>query len=166
MRVVLSDTSPLHYLVLIGEAGVLASLYGRVLIPLSVATELNQPRTPVVVREWISHPPEWIDIVSVGAKPGAPVLADLDAGERDAILLALEVNADLILIDERDGVREAIRLGLVVTGTLGVLDRAAKRKLLDLPAAVARLRATNFRVHAALLDRLLEEDAHRQRDNG
>ena len=97
-----------------------------------------------------------------GTKHGALALADLDEGERDAILLALELKADLTLIDERDGVREAIRLGLEVTGTLGVLDRAAERKLLNLPIAVARLRATNFRVHAALLDRLLEEDARRK----
>ncbi len=123
---------------MIGEADVLARLYGRVLIPASVARELNQAQTPSVVREWISHSPEWIEIVSGGAKASAAALAGLDEGERDAILLALEVKADLILIDERDGVSEALRLGLVVTGTLGVLDRAAEKKLLDLPTAVKR----------------------------
>jgi len=50
MRVVISDTSPIHYLVLIGEADVLASLYGRVLLPSSVASELNQSQTPDLVR--------------------------------------------------------------------------------------------------------------------
>ena len=108
MRVVLSDTSPLHYLTLIGDVGVLANLYGRILIPVSVTRELNQARTPNLVREWISHPPKWIEIVVGGTKHGALALADLDEGERDAILLALELKADLTLIDERDGVREAI----------------------------------------------------------
>jgi predicted nucleic acid-binding protein len=45
----------------------------------------------------------------------------------DAILLALHLKADLVIMDEREGVQEARRLGLTVTGTLGVLDRAAER---------------------------------------
>ena len=65
MRVVLSDTSPIRYLVLIGEAEVLPKLYGRVLIPSSVAAELNQRRTPEKVKDWISRPPDWIEIVQV-----------------------------------------------------------------------------------------------------
>ena len=68
------------------------------------------------------------------------LLADLDPGEHDAILLALQVKADLVIMDEREGVEEARRLGLIVTGTLGVLDRAAERGLIDLPSAVASLR--------------------------
>jgi predicted nucleic acid-binding protein len=62
MRVVLSDTSPLRYLVLIGESEVLHALYDRVLIPESVADELNQPHTPDIVRQWISQPPAWVQI--------------------------------------------------------------------------------------------------------
>jgi predicted nucleic acid-binding protein len=68
-------------------------------------------------------------------------------------------------MDEREGVEEAVRLGLVVTGTRGVLDRAAEKELLDLPAVLARLRATNFRVSPALLDRLLADDARRKRSS-
>ena len=65
-------------------------------------------------------------------------------------------------MDEREGVEEAVRLGLKVTGTLGVLDRAAEKELLDLTAVFARLRAANFRVTPTLLDRLLAEDARRK----
>ena len=97
--------------------------------------------------------------------PDPQILPHLDRGERDAILLALEIKADLLLMDEREGVEEAVRLGLVVTGTLGVLDRAAEKELLDLPAVLARLRATNFRVSPALLDRLLADDARRERSS-
>jgi predicted nucleic acid-binding protein len=85
----------------------------------------------------------------------------LDRGEHDALLLALETKADLVLMDERDGVEEAARLGLTVTGTLGVLDRAAEKELVDLPSALNRLRATNFRASPALLEELLA--AHRIR---
>jgi len=58
-------------------------------------------------------------------------------------------------MDEREGVEEARRLGLVVTGTLGVLDRAAERGLIELAPAIARLRQTNFRIDPGVLDRLL-----------
>jgi predicted nucleic acid-binding protein len=89
-------------------------------------------------------------------------LPHLDVGERDAILLALEIKADLVLMDEREGVEEATRLGFTVTGTLGVLDRAAEKGWLDLPDVLRRLRATNFRVSPTLLDRLLAVDARRK----
>jgi predicted nucleic acid-binding protein len=72
--------------------------------------------------------------------------ADLDAGERDAILLALELKADELIIDDMDGRREAERRKLHVVGTLGVLKLAAKHGMLDLEDALARLRTTNFHV--------------------
>lgn len=104
MRVVVADTSPLRYLVLIAEAGVLGQLYERVLVPNSVAIELNQSRTPAIVREWILSPPPFIEIVPVRSAT-ASIIADLDEGERDAISLALELRADLVLMDDREGVR-------------------------------------------------------------
>ena len=162
MRVVLSDTSPIRYLVLIGESELLPTLYGRVLVPKSVAEELNQPRTPETVRQWISQPPDWLEIVPPSQQFDPHALPHLDVGERDAILLALEIKADLVLMDEREGVEEATRLGLTVTGTLGVLDRAAEKGLLDLPDVLSRLRVTNFRVSPTLLDRLLADDARRK----
>src|ERR1017187_4379482 len=63
MRVVLSDTSPIRYLVQIDASEVLGALYGRVLVPESVAGELSQPRTPEAVKRWISQPPAWLEIV-------------------------------------------------------------------------------------------------------
>jgi predicted nucleic acid-binding protein len=163
MRVVLSDTSPLHYLVLIGESDVLRALYGRILIPRSVADELDQPNTPNIVRQWISQPPAWLEIVPTPHNADPLVLTFLDRGERDAILLALELKADLLLMDDREGVEEAVRLGLVVTGTLGVLDRAADKGLLDLADAFRRLRTTNFRASPTLLDRILADNDQRKR---
>ena len=66
-------------------------------------------------------------------------------------------------MDDREGVEEARRLGLSVTGTLGILDRASERGLIELAAAVAKLRETNFRVNPVLLDRLLETDVRRRK---
>jgi predicted nucleic acid-binding protein len=84
-----------------------------------------------------------LEIHPVGHAPDA-ALAHLDPGEQEAILLAEELRADLLLMDDQEGRQEAERRALRVTGTLGVLERAAERGLLDLPAVLARLQATNF----------------------
>ena len=164
-RIVVSDTTSIHYLVLIAETELLPTLYGEVLIPESVALELQQPHTPELIRCWMERPPTWLQIISLAVLPSVAMSLDLDRGERDAIRLALHYDADLVLMDERDGVEEARRLGLTVTGTLGVLDRAAERGLIDLAPAFARLRQTNFRVNPALMERLLAADAQRRTNN-
>ena len=110
--------------------------------------------------------PSWLQVVPLTAQPASVSLPHLDPGEHDAILLALHLKADLVLMDERDGVEEARRLGLRVTGTLGVLDRAAERGFIELAPAITRLRHTNFRVDPALLDRLLAADASRRTKTG
>jgi predicted nucleic acid-binding protein len=161
MIVVVADTSPLRYLVLIGEASLLRWLYGRVLIPRSVAAELSRPQTPAAARQWIAQPPDWIEIVDVPHP--TPALADLDPGERDAISLALERKAHLVLMDDREGVEEANRHGLTTTGTLGVLDRGAGKGFVNLPAALSKLRETNFRASPALMDMLLEQHHGREK---
>ena len=78
-------------------------------------------------------------------------------GERAAIHLAAFLKADLLLMVDRRGVRAALRQRLRVTGTLGVLDLAARRGLTDFGQAVGRLQQTNFRVPQALLDALIEK---------
>ena len=70
------------------------------------------------------------------------------------------VNDDLILIDERRGYAAAVRKGLEVTGTLGILDLAAKRKLIDLGYAIERLKETNFRYRKEIIEDLLAQHRH------
>ena len=86
----------------------------------------------------------------------------MDAGEIEAIALALEGRAELLLIDERDGTEAARELGLTAIGTLGVLDAAAERGLVDLPLMFARLKETTFRMPSKLAVRMLEQDAARK----
>jgi predicted nucleic acid-binding protein len=155
-----SDTTPLNYLILIGEVDVLPHLYEKVFIPRSVAEELQHERTPDPVRRWIANPPPWLRVEAVSL-PIEPLLADLEAGERDAILLARHVKADLLLIDERAGREAAGRYGLRVSGTLGVLDRAAELGLLEFERAIEQLRQTTFRMTAALLQPFLERAVRR-----
>ena len=66
-------------------------------------------------------------------KPTFVNVHDLDPGEREAILLALFIEADLVLMDDREGVEVARRVGLAVTGTIGILDRAANSGSSNLP---------------------------------
>lgn len=153
--IVIADTGPINYLILIDEIEVLPALYGRVVIPQSVCEELGRARAPEVVRAWIAKPPSWLETLLPTSSPSTE-MAGLDAGERDAILLAEELGADQIIIDEIRGRREAKRRHLSYTGTLGVLAEGAKQGLLDLPIAVGRLRQTSFYISAEILDRLID----------
>jgi predicted nucleic acid-binding protein len=150
MRIVVADTGPLHYLVLIDAISVLAQLFESVMIPVTVRNEMLLPRTPEILRQWILHAPDWLDIVPDPAPEPDASLARLDGGERCAVQLALSVNASLVLMDDRAGVLAAERKGLLVTGPLGILDLAANRGLLDIKVSVQRLTATNFRYSQAL----------------
>jgi predicted nucleic acid-binding protein len=154
--IVVADTGPLRYLVLIGHVEVLPRLFGAVSIPATVADELRQPASPEVVRAWIAGPPSWLATHPDPPEPAAE-LTRLDPGERAAIALAHALGAGLLLIDDRAGVAAARRQGFRVTGTLGVLADAAREGLLDLAAVFAALQATNFYAPAALFDALLDE---------
>ena len=161
MTVVVADTSPLNYLALIELIDVLPRLYGRVVIPHEVLSELTDPDAPSRVLEWARSLPDWIDVRHVPAAED-PALSHLDPGERSAIVVAQSEAAVLLLIDEAAGRLEAIRRGISNTGTLGVLRAAALAGIVDLPSALARLLATNFRVSTVLAEDLLAEDAERK----
>jgi predicted nucleic acid-binding protein len=152
--IVVADTGPLRYLVLIGHDDVLPRLFGAVSVPTTVADELRHPRSPDAVRAWMAKPPPWLAVHPDPAVP-APDLQRLDRGERAAIALAHALGAGLLLIDDRAGVVAARGRGFRVTGTIGVLIEAASQGLLDLAAAFAALRITNFRHAPGLLDTVL-----------
>lgn len=78
-------------------------------------------------------------------------------------MLGLSLKADLILIDDRKGAAAALQKGLEITGTLGVLDRAAQRGLVDLADALARLKQTNFRYRQEMMDALLDRSKGKTR---
>src|SRR5580658_2288293 len=128
MYLVVADASPIHYLVLIGADQYLERLYGQILVPDTVAKELLADRAPGKVRNWMQDPPPWVRLVSATPAIQSNVIgATLDAGEHEVLLLALQLRSDLVLMDERAGTEEARRVGLAVTGTLGVLARCAQR---------------------------------------
>lgn len=158
--IIVADTSPLNYLVLIQSIDILPALYGRVIIPPEVLAELLHAQTPPAVREWATAHPAWLEVkVAQNIDHSLP----LDDGEKAAIALAKEMNAQRLLIDETDGREIATRLGIPIAGTLAVLRDAALSQLLDLKQAFERLNATSFRASPKLLEQVLRDFEKRKR---
>ncbi|HBY61768.1 MAG TPA: DUF3368 domain-containing protein [Solibacterales bacterium] len=151
---VVSNTSPINYLTLIGQERLLPTLFGRVIVPLAVLEELQSPGAPPPIGEMLSRSGDWLESMSAPSVPD-PMLGVLDEGEREAIALAVSLKADLILLDEARARRAASeRFGLPVTGTLGVLHRAARVGLIDVADVAEKLRKTNFRATPKLFQLL------------
>jgi predicted nucleic acid-binding protein len=153
--IVVSDTSPICYLTLIGCLDLLPKLFGHITVPSAVIRELGAPAAPEPVRELAIRLPGWLEVRGVATVIDA-TLETLHSGERDAIALAEELGADLIILDEKIARQVAVERGLAVTGLLGILAEGAARGIVDLPDAVARLRQTNFRVSRQQLRSLLD----------
>ncbi len=158
--VVVADTTPVNYLLLIDQIDLLQKLFETVHIPDIVRDELAGRGASPRVQNWIATPPPWLIIRPT---PHASAIAPhLDAGERAALALAAQLKAQLLLIDERAGTAVARAEGFTVMGTLGVLDLAAINGMIDLRTVLGRLTATNFRVSPRLIDALLTKDSARR----
>jgi predicted nucleic acid-binding protein len=138
VRLVIADTGPINYLIQIGHIELLPRVFETVALPSAVQAELSNSLAPLPVRRWIAAPPAWLEIHDATALPR---VSGLDEGESAAIALAELLHADLLLIDERDGSRVARERGLRVTGTLGFLDLAAERDLVDFAQAIRKLKS-------------------------
>jgi predicted nucleic acid-binding protein len=159
--IVVADTSPLRYLVLIDEVELLHRLYGNIVVPPGVLDELSQRDTPALVQGWIQQIPEWIDVCSPKSQPiGIP--DKLGRGEREAIALALELNADALLADDLAARTEAGRRKIPTLGTLGILDIADKQRLTDSRKVIERLQETNFRAGKSLIELFLKRHDFRR----
>jgi len=99
--IVVADTSPINYLLLIGQADLLPQLFQEIIIPDVVRDEMLDPDAPLILQQWIANPPSWLTVQSVPEVD--PTLNTLDPGEQAAITLAQTLSADLLIIDERLG---------------------------------------------------------------
>lgn len=150
--VVIADAGPLHYLVLLGHSQVFPSLFGTILIPQAVASELAHANAPTALREFIFNPPAWLTVVNDPPDEDAVRDADLAAGERAALTLALSSASPLLLCDDLDARHFAERHQITVIGTLGIVARAASRGLLTFESTLESLTTrTNFRFTDSLL---------------
>jgi predicted nucleic acid-binding protein len=151
--IVVCDTSPINYLCQIGHIEILPEMFGSVVVPAAVAHELAHPAAPESVRQLIARAPRWLEIRTPNITN--PLLAKLGAGEQQAILLAQELRADLLIADDKEARQAAERRQLTVSGTLGVLKLAALRQLIDLPQAIQKLQASGFHLSDELVNKLL-----------
>ena len=125
--IVVSDTSALTSLIQIQRLNILFRLYDSVVIPTAVRDELLNFHSTI---------PKEIRVAAVTeAASVARLSSELDLGEAEAIVLAREINADLILIDEAHGRQIAVAEGFKIIGTLGVLIQARKDRILEEPLA-------------------------------
>lgn len=121
---VISNTSPITNLAAIGQFALLHRLYGEISIPKAVWEELHASG-----QEWpgsleVDSAPWVYQRIAQNSTLIEVLSRDLDRGEAESIALALELKADLVLLDEREGRRMARRLGLDVIGVLGILLEA------------------------------------------
>ncbi|HEY9822555.1 MAG TPA: DUF3368 domain-containing protein [Candidatus Sericytochromatia bacterium] len=156
--IVVSDTSPLCNLALIDHLWLLREIYQTVIIPTIVANELavaSNPVIPAILKL------AWVQTRSLTD----PTIAErlqrdrgLDPGEANAIALAIELQADDLLIDERLGRREAQQLGLSIIGIFGILITAKQRSLIPKvqPVMDALINLAGFRVSPQLYQRVLD----------
>jgi len=137
IKLVVADTSPLNYLVLIECIDILPQLHQRVLIPSAVRRELVSGSAPPAVQKWATNLPDWVEEVDPFPEfLDDPELTALHDGERAALALAASRQPIFLLVDEWRARTIAIRKGFPVTGTLGVLDQAAHQKLILFSAAL------------------------------
>lgn len=125
-RLVVCNATPIISLALVGRLSLLGKLYDQVLIPPAVVAEVKAGgQKRIGVSEF--QDANWLLERPLADPRRADLLVDLDRGEAEVIALAQELNADLVIIDERLGRRHAQRLGMHLTGTMGVLLKAKQR---------------------------------------
>jgi len=126
--IVVSDSSPVVALARIELLDILPKLYGRAVVPVSVYQEISRPHLqfPLFPERW-----PWLSVQAVNDSRRLASLSHLDAGEAEAILVAVEIGADLLLMDERKGRKAAVTMGLHVTGLLGILAEAKRAGLIE-----------------------------------
>lgn len=143
----IADTSCLIVLTRLNAIPVLQSLYGQIYITEEVASEFGESL------------PDWIKVEMVKDKRYYQILsAMLDPGEASAIALALEMKNVLLIVDEFKGRREAKRLGIEITGTLGVLVKAKQKGLIkELKPVLNQLHLAGFWISEAISEEMLKQ---------
>jgi len=152
-----SDTGPLSYLIQIDAASNIRSVFSTLMIPPAVHRELSHHNSPSVVRDWVSHMPDWCRVVELEPRIE---LTGRHAGEREAILLCKQTSAEFVLVDDQEGRAEARRsTSAKPIGTIGVLYEASllqSEPSLAFEQWITRLRTTNF-YFSASLDRAIAD---------
>lgn len=153
--IVVSNTSPIMNLAVIGRLHIIEKLYGKVLIPEAVSHELSIIVPDISVQNY-----PWIEKQDLKNKLLAESLRlELDTGEAEAIALSVETKAGLLLMDERRGRKAALRFGLKYIGLMGMLVEAKHKGIVSSvkPAIDDLITKAGFWVGNNLYARILQE---------
>jgi len=159
--IVVSDTSPITNLAAIGQLDLLQGLYNRIIIPTAVYDEMVNVGKPVPGATEVKTL-SWIQTQAVTDQQRVITIQEseenIDLGEAEAIVLALELKADLLLMDERRGRVVATSYGLQVTGLLGVLVQAKQNNLIQIvkPLIAQLIEQADFRISDQLYTTILQ----------
>jgi predicted nucleic acid-binding protein len=157
-----SNTTPLRYLIAIEQEHLLGKLFEKVFVPAAVHEEFTESKTPENVRRFVLSLPGWFEVRTVQESHATAFPVTLHRGEREAILLAETLRADVLLIDDQIGRTIALGRSLPLSGTLGVLERADTVGLVsDFPQVLKQLKASGFFFTDSLEQQLLQR--HRAR---
>jgi predicted nucleic acid-binding protein len=146
-RAIIADTSCLILLDKIGELNLLNTLFGTVITTQEVVTEFGLPL------------PDWFTIINPADKNYQSIIeASIDKGEASAIALALELHDSLLIIDDLKGRKFALRLGLKITGTIGIIIEAKNAGILKaIKPLITKIKKTNFRISEELEKQILDK---------
>ena len=157
-----SNTTPLRYLIAIEQDHLLGKLFEKVFVPDAVHEELTDTRTPEIVRRRVISLPSWLEVRRVPETQMSAFPTTLHRGEREAILLAETLRADVLLIDEQIGRTIARSRNVPISGTLGILERGDLLGLVrDFPKILENLKKSGFFITESLEYQLLQR--HRSR---
>lgn len=129
MHKVVSNTTPIISLLKLNRLELLQNIYNQIYIPTAVYNEIEAGKTKGYYKDLSEI--DWINIIEIQDKQVLKYFLDLDAGEAEAIVLATELNADLIILDEKLGRFHAKHADLKVTGTIGILIKAKSEGLIE-----------------------------------
>lgn len=158
-----SNTTPLRYLIAIEQEHLFGKLFEKVFVPAAVYEELTDARTPEIVRRCVASLPPWFEVRAVDDTRPATFPVTLHRGERQAILLAEALRADVLLVDEQIGRTMALSRNIPLSGTLGVLEQADRIGLVsDFPRVLQQLKTSGFFITETLEQQLLERHGTRR----
>ncbi len=155
--IVVSDASGISNLIQVGQIDLLRKLYGELLI------------SPGVYRELVVMPAQMavlntLDWITSSAPANQELIVrlinerNLDLGEAESIALALERNADVLVIDESLGRKVALDFRIQIIGVLGVLIKAKQEGIIDyVRPIIDDLLQIGFRLHPSLVNKVLKQ---------
>ncbi len=129
MPKVITNTTPILSLLKIDKLNILKEIYGEIIVPNAVYQEIEKGKYKSYYQDLKSI--DWIKIKHIKNTDSLSFFVDLDKGEAEVLILAKEQKADLVILDEIMGRRYAKRLGLKLTGTLGILLKAKEKGIIN-----------------------------------